>query len=76
MSEQTFPWRERDDYAISAWTNDLINVIKKRGFLMKKEDAWLVFQENMNEFLDCYVEGMNPVSAFEEYAEDEQEVKE
>lgn len=67
MIEQTFPWKERNDYSISAWTNDVINIIKKRGFLMKKEDAWLVFQENMDDFLSCYVEGMSPVAAFEEY---------
>lgn len=30
---------ERDDYNVSSWIADLINILKKRGFLMKKEDA-------------------------------------
>lgn len=67
MSNQTFPWRERDDYAISSWLNDLVNIVRKRAFLMKKADAWLLVMENMDDFLSCYVDGMSPVAAFEEY---------
>lgn len=67
MSSQTFPWRERDDYAISSWLNDLVNIVRKRAFLMKKADAWLLVMENMDDFLSCYVDGMSPVAAFEEY---------
>ena len=66
MSQQTFPWRERDDYAISAWLNDFVNIVKQRHYLVKKADAWLVAQENMNELLDAYVEGLSPISAYNE----------
>jgi hypothetical protein len=60
---------ERDDYNVSAWLNDLINILKKRGFLMKKEDAWLVVQENIVEFIEMYEGGSSPQEAFEEYTE-------
>lgn len=60
---------ERDDYDVSAWVNDLINIIKKRGFLVKKEDAWLVVQESIVEFLELYEGGASPQEAFEEYSE-------
>lgn len=55
---------ERDDYDVSAWVNDLINILKKRGFLMKKEDAWLIVQENLVEFI-----GASPQEAFEDFSE-------
>lgn len=60
---------ERDDYDVSAWVNDLINIIKKRGFLVKKEDAWLVVQENLVEFIELYEGGASPQEAFLEYTE-------
>lgn len=60
---------ERDDYGVSSWLNDLINLLKKRGFLMKKEDAWLVVQENIVEFIELYEGGSSPQEAFEEYTE-------
>lgn len=60
---------ERDDYGVSSWLNDLINILKKRGFLMKKEDAWLVVQENIVEFIELYEGGSSPQEAFEEYTE-------
>lgn len=60
-------WRESDDYDVSAWFSDLTNIIKKRAFLLNKSDAWLVVLENMNEFLECYVDGMAPISAYEEF---------
>lgn len=62
-------FEERDDYALSAWINDVLNIIKKRGFLMKKEDAFLVFVENSAEFIDCYQSGMSPMEAFQEFEE-------
>ena len=58
---------ERDDYGVSSWLNDLINILKKRGFLMKKEDAWLVVQENIVEFIELYEGGSSPQEAFEDY---------
>jgi len=57
----------RNDYDVSAWIADLINILKKRGFLMKKEDAWLVVQENIVEFIELYEGGSSPQEAFEEY---------
>lgn len=60
---------ERDDYNLSSWIADLINILKKRGFLMKKEDAWLVVQENIAEFIELYEGGSSPQEAFEEYTE-------
>lgn len=62
-------FEEREDYALSSWIEDLINIIKKRGFLMKKEDSFLVFVENSVEFIDCYLAGMSPMEAFLEYEE-------
>jgi hypothetical protein len=67
MSQQTFPWKERDDYSISAWSNDLLNIVKKRGFILDKNSALMIYLENMNEFLECYVDGMSPIEAFNEY---------
>lgn len=58
---------EREDYGVSSWLNDLINILKKRGFLMKKEDAWLVVQENIVEFIELYEGGSSPQEAFEDY---------
>ncbi len=60
---------ERDDYDVSAWINDLINILKKRGFLVKKEDAWLVVQENLVEFIELYEGGASPQEAFKDYSE-------
>lgn len=67
MSEQTFPWKERDDYSISAWSNDLLNIIKKRGYILDKNSAMMIYIENQNEFLECYVDGMSPMEAFNDY---------
>jgi hypothetical protein len=58
---------ERSDYDVAAWIADLINILKKRGFLMKKEDAWLVVQENLVEFIELYEGGASPHEAFEDY---------
>lgn len=60
---------ERDDYDVSAWINDLINILKKRGFLMKKEDAWLIVQENLVEFIELYEGGASPQEVFEDFSE-------
>lgn len=48
---------------------DLINILKKRGFLVKKEDAWLVVQENLVEFIELYEGGASPQEAFEDFSE-------
>jgi len=70
--EKVFPFIERNDYAISAWIGDLVNIIKKRGFLMKKEDGFLVFQENSAEFLADYAEGLSPMESFLEFQGEEE----
>lgn len=67
--EQTFPWQERNDYSISAWSNDLLNIIKLRGCIIDKNSAMMIYIENLNEFLDCYCEGMSPMGAFLDYNE-------
>lgn len=67
--EQTFPWKEREDYQISAWINDVLNIIKKRGFILDKNSALMIFLENANEFLECYSDGYSPMQAWEEYNE-------
>ncbi len=59
---------EREDYDVSAWINDLINILKKRGFLVKKADAWLVVQENLVEFIELYEDGASPQEAFTDYS--------
>lgn len=38
---------DREDYDLSAWTNDTINLIKKRKWFSSKGDAFLFFQENI-----------------------------
>lgn len=67
--EKTFPWKEREDYAISAWLNDLLNIIKQRGFILDKNSAMMIFIENADEFLDCYSEGLSPMESWAEYNE-------
>lgn len=61
-------FKEQDDYSIAAWTNDLVNLIKVRGFLSKKEDAFLVYTENAKEFLDYYLDQMSPREAYNDFA--------
>lgn len=68
--EKVYPFIERSDYSLPAWTHDLINIIKKRGFLLKKEDAFLVFVENSDEFMRDYCEGLSPMEAYNEFVED------
>jgi hypothetical protein len=67
--EQVFPWKERNDYQISAWINDLLNIIKQRGFIIDKNSAMMIFVENSNEFMECYCDGYTPMRAFLEYDE-------
>lgn len=59
---------ERTDYSASAWLADLTNIIKKRGFLDKKENAWLVIEENIVDLIELYEGGASPSEAFEEYS--------
>lgn len=60
---------DRDDYDLSSWVNDLVVIIKKRAWLAKKEDAWLVVQENIQEFIELYSGGASPIQAYDEYVE-------
>ena len=60
---------EREDYSASAWLADLTNIIKKRGFLDKKENAWLVIEENIVELIELYEGGASPSEAFTEYSQ-------
>lgn len=62
-------FKEREDYALSSWIHDLLQIIKKRGFLLKKEDAFLVFVENSAEFLEDYSEGLSPMEAYNQFVE-------
>lgn len=65
--EQTFPWQERDNYSVSAWLNDLLNIIKKRGFILDKNSAMMIFLENSNEFLEDYCNGLSPMESYLDY---------
>jgi len=65
--EQTYPWKSRKDYGISPWVNDLLNIVKNRAFLAKKEDAFLLVMENMDFFLEQYCNGFSPMSAWTEF---------
>lgn len=67
--EQVFPWKERNDYSISAWINDLLNIVKQRGFIIDKNSAMMIFVENASEFMECYCDGMSPMEAFLDYDE-------
>lgn len=58
---------ERSDYSASAWLADLTNIIKKRGFLDKKENAWLVIEENIVDLIELYEGGSSPQEAFKEF---------
>jgi hypothetical protein len=60
---------ERSDYSASAWLADLTNIIKKRGFLDKKENAWLVIEENIVDLIELYEGGASPSEAFMEYSQ-------
>ena len=60
-------FKEQSDYAIAAWINDLLNIIKVRSFLLNKEDSFLVFMENSKELLDYYLDGMSPREAYDAF---------
>jgi len=68
---KTFPWQERDDYSISSWLNDLLNIIKLRGFILDKNSAMMIFLENSNEFLEDYCNGLSPMESFLDYEGEE-----
>ena len=68
---KTFPWQERDDYSISSWLNDLLNIIKQRGFILDKNSAMMIFLENSNEFLEHYCNGLSPMESFLDYEGEE-----
>jgi len=60
-------FKEQSDYAIAAWINDLLNIIKVRSFLLNKEDSFLVFMENSKEFLDYYLDSYSPREAYDAF---------
>jgi hypothetical protein len=60
-------FKEQDNYAIAAWINDLLNIIKVKSFLQKKEDAFLVFMENSAEFLTHYSVGDSPRESYDQF---------
>lgn len=68
---KTFPWQERDDYSISSRLNDLLNIIKQRGFILDKNSAMMIFLENSNEFLEDYCNGLSPMESFLDYEGEE-----
>ena len=68
---KTFPWQELDDYSISSWLNDLLNIIKQRGFILDKNSAMMIFLENSNEFLEDYCNGLSPMESFLDYEGEE-----
>ena len=68
---KTFLWQERDEYQISSWLNDLLNVIKQRGFILDKNSAMMIFLENSNEFLEDYCNGLSPMESFLDYEGEE-----
>ena len=67
--EQTFPWQEREDYSISSWLNDLLNIIKQRGFILDKNSAMMIFLENADCFLEDYCNGLSPMESWLDYNE-------
>ncbi len=69
--EQVFPFKEREDYSISAWLNDLLNVIKQRGFIIDKNSAMMIFVENAGEFMEDYCDGLSPMQSFLDYEGEE-----
>lgn len=71
IKETTYPFKELESYALSSWIEDLICIIKARGFLMKKEDAFRVFVENAAEFMELYCESYTPMQAFVEFQGEE-----
>ena len=68
---KTFPWQEREDYSISSWLTDLLNIIKQRGFILDKTSAMMIFLENSNEFLEDYCNGLSPMESFLDYEGEE-----
>jgi hypothetical protein len=60
-------FKEQENYAIAAWMNDLLNIIKVKSFLLKKEDSFLVFMENSKEFLDYYLDDYSPREAYDAF---------
>lgn len=71
MNNEVFPFKERNDYALSAWINDLLNIIKRRAWLAKKEDSFLVFMENSAEFVGDYCDGLSPMESYLEFEGEE-----
>lgn len=58
---------EREEYSLSAWINDLLNIIKLRGCIIDKNSAMMIFVENSADFISMYCEGLKPMQAFLEY---------
>ncbi len=60
---------DREYYYLSAWIHDLTVIIKKRSWLSKKEDAWIIVKENLQDFLELYSGGASPIEAYNDYNE-------
>jgi hypothetical protein len=69
MFDQHGNIEERDDYSLPAWAMDTVNIIKQREFLPDKSGAFLIFIENLTEFLDCYYSGQSPYESYREMKE-------
>lgn len=61
--------KHNDNYAIESWIHDLVNIIRNRAWLDKKENGFLVFVENATFFLERYENKYTPMEAFFEFEE-------
>ncbi len=55
--------KEQEDYPLSTWIIDVMNITSQREFIEKK-DALLLIVEDMVEFLEMYNEGLSPQAAY------------
>lgn len=62
--------KEREDYALSAWLSDLVNILKKREWLSKREQAWEIINDDIIQILEFYQEGSSPIQCYDEYYKD------
>lgn len=63
--------KHNDNYAIESWIHDLVNIIRNRAWLDKKENGFLVFVENATFFLERYEAGEKPMAAFVAFEDSE-----
>lgn len=55
----------REDYPLSAWLDDVAEIIKRRDFVGKKE-ALQVVVNDIEDLLEMYQEGLLPQAAYKE----------